>query len=112
MSLYNILGVKSHDTNEIINRAFKTLARSYHPDKDGSTQIFQRMLRAKLVLCDKEFRKIYDQYGDGEELNEATCERNHIQDEVSNMDTQADPESYSESVFDQILDMIRNLKKK
>lgn len=63
---YKILGLKRDASHEEIKRAYKKLARKYHPDvskeKDAEAR-FKEINEAYHVLRDKEKRKAYDQLG-------------------------------------------------
>ena len=63
---YEILGVKKGASKEEIKKAYKKLAKKYHPDlnKDsGSADKFKEINEAAAVLGDDSKRKQYDQYG-------------------------------------------------
>lgn len=63
---YEILGVARDATVEEIQRAYRKLARSYHPDvnKDpGAERRFQEVAEAYDVLSDPETRRRYDAFG-------------------------------------------------
>jgi curved DNA-binding protein len=64
---YRVLGVPPKATDEEIKKAFRTLARKYHPDvaKDKRTaeEKFKELNEAHEVLSDPESRKKYDQLG-------------------------------------------------
>lgn len=64
---YKILGVSRTATPEEINKAYKKLARKYHPDLNpgnkGAEEKFKEINEANDVLKDKEKRKLYDQLG-------------------------------------------------
>lgn len=64
---YAVLGIQRSASPEEITRAFRKLARKYHPDIDKSpeaTQKFKEINEAHEVLEDPEKRKKYDQYGE------------------------------------------------
>ena len=64
---YRVLGVSSKATDEEIKKAFRTLARKYHPDvaKDKKTaeEKFKEINEAHEVLSYPDSRKKYDQLG-------------------------------------------------
>src|SRR6476659_1307787 len=64
---YQVLGVNKNAGEEEIKKAYRKLARKYHPDlnpndKEASKK-FQQLNEANDVLSDPEKRKKYDQYG-------------------------------------------------
>lgn len=64
---YKILGIKKDASLEDIKKAYRKLARKYHPDlnpnnKEANKQ-FQQINEANEVLSDPENRKKYDKYG-------------------------------------------------
>lgn len=65
---YKVLGVDSNATQEEIKKAYRRLAKVYHPDKNrNSTEAkerFQEINEANQVLGDPEKRKKYDMYGE------------------------------------------------
>jgi curved DNA-binding protein len=76
---YEVLGIKKTATAEEIKKAYRKLARKYHPDinpDDENAKLkFQQINEAQEVLTDPEKRKQYDKYGEnwkhGEEQEKA-----------------------------------------
>ncbi|MDX1295055.1 MAG: J domain-containing protein [Sulfurimonadaceae bacterium] len=66
-SLYETLGVSSSATEAEIKKAYRKLARQYHPDVNKEPEAeekFKEINAAYEVLSDKEKRAKYDQFGD------------------------------------------------
>ena len=67
---YKILGVQRDASADQIKRAFRDLARKYHPDKvrpeqkEASEEKFKEINEAYEVLKSPEKRKLYDAYGE------------------------------------------------
>lgn len=63
---YAVLGVDRAATAEEIRKAYRSLARKYHPDvnkaEDAATK-FNEVQEAYDTLCDAEKRRSYDQFG-------------------------------------------------
>ncbi|MFA7309976.1 MAG: DnaJ domain-containing protein, partial [Candidatus Paceibacterota bacterium] len=61
---YEILGVQKTASEEDIKKAFRKLAKKYHPDKKGGDEEkFKQASEAYSVLSDKKKRAEYDTYG-------------------------------------------------
>ncbi|KAH8685841.1 DnaJ protein-like protein [Tricladium varicosporioides] len=64
---YKLLGIDKHASERDIKRAYRTLSKKYHPDKNPGNneakQKFVEVAEAYEALSDPESRKIYDQYG-------------------------------------------------
>lgn len=63
---YKVLGVDRDATDADIKKAFRRLARQYHPDvnKDGDAETrFKEINEAYEVLSDREKRAMYDRFG-------------------------------------------------
>ncbi|QIK59058.1 J domain-containing protein [Dysgonomonas sp. HDW5A] len=76
---YNVLGLKKDASADDIKKAYRKLARKFHPDLNPDDkeahQKFQQINEANEVLSDPEKRKKYDTYGEhwqhGEEYEKA-----------------------------------------
>ncbi|MFR8104565.1 MAG: molecular chaperone DnaJ [Clostridia bacterium] len=65
---YEVLGVQKGATDEELKRAFRKLAKKYHPDanpdnKKEAEAKFKEVNEAYEVLSDPQKRKMYDQFG-------------------------------------------------
>ena len=63
---YEVLGVSKTATDEEIKRAFRKLAKEYHPDinkEPGAEEKFKEIGEAYAVLSDANKRRQYDQFG-------------------------------------------------
>ena len=64
---YKVLGLAKNADEKEIKKAYRKLARKYHPDvnpnNQDAKQKFQQVNEANEVLSDPEKRKKYDQYG-------------------------------------------------
>src|SRR4030081_2701753 len=64
---YGILGVKKSASADDVRKAFRKLARKYHPDVNpgdkAAEEKFKTLSEANDVLSDPKKRKIYDQVG-------------------------------------------------
>ena len=64
---YSVLGINKNATTDDIKKAYRKLARQYHPDLNPNDKTahtrFQQINEANEVLSDPDKRKKYDQYG-------------------------------------------------
>jgi len=60
---YEILGVERDASTKEIRHAYKKLANTHHPDKDGDADIFKDIREAFDILSDPIKRAIYDEHG-------------------------------------------------
>jgi len=67
INYYKILGLNKNASSDDIKKAYRKLARKYHPElnpnNDTAKKQFQQINEANEVLSDPEKRKKYDQYG-------------------------------------------------
>src|SRR2546428_1255466 len=67
---YEVLGVKKDSSDDDIRKAYRKLARQYHPDRNpGDKQAeakFKEVQEAYDVLTDKTKRANYDRFGTAE----------------------------------------------
>jgi len=67
LDYYKILGISKNATDAEIKKAYRKLARKYHPDLNPNDKVaekkFKEINEANEVLSDPEKRKKYDKYG-------------------------------------------------
>lgn len=65
--LYNILGITSSASPEEIRKAYRIMAKKYHPDKnpgnEHASEMFKKVNEANEILSDPKKREIYDKHG-------------------------------------------------
>ena len=64
---YDLLGVSRNADPDELKRAYRRLARKYHPDvnkEPGAEEQFKDVNRAYEVLSDAEMRARYDRFGE------------------------------------------------
>ncbi|HEY0727970.1 MAG TPA: DnaJ domain-containing protein, partial [Pyrinomonadaceae bacterium] len=65
---YEVLGVKRDASDDDIKKAYRKLARKFHPDLNpgdkAAEEQFKQVQAAYDVLANPEDRKLYDQYGE------------------------------------------------
>ncbi|MFT4111589.1 DnaJ C-terminal domain-containing protein [Silvibacterium sp.] len=76
---YAILGVKKTATADEIRKAFRKLARKYHPDVNPgdkkAEEKFKEISEANDILSDEKKRKVFDQFGFySDQIDPATAE--------------------------------------
>src|SRR4051812_30620426 len=66
-TLYDTLGISKTASQDEIKKAYRKLARQYHPDKNpgdaAAEERFKEVQTAYDVLSDDDKRKAYDRYG-------------------------------------------------
>src|SRR5918911_1253631 len=65
---YSVLGVARDASDDEIKRAYRKLAMTYHPDRNGGSkeaeERFKEITEAYDVLRDQQKRAMYDRYGE------------------------------------------------
>ncbi|XP_076850874.1 dnaJ homolog subfamily C member 16 [Brachyhypopomus gauderio] len=70
MDPYTVLGVSTHANQAEIKRAYKQLAREWHPDKNkspGAEDMFIKITKSYEILSNEERRANYDRFGETDE---------------------------------------------
>ncbi|KAK6000867.1 hypothetical protein QM012_003592 [Aureobasidium pullulans] len=64
---YKLLGIEKNASDRELKKAYRTLSKKYHPDKNPGDETVQKkfveIAEAYEALSEPETRKIYDQYG-------------------------------------------------
>ncbi|MEQ8582827.1 MAG: J domain-containing protein [Marinoscillum sp.] len=104
---YSVLGIDKKSTSEAIKKAYRKLARKYHPDlnpndKDAE-QKFKEINEANAVLSDATNREKYDKYGKdwkhAEEFERNRQSRASSQSHGSENFSESDYSDFFESMF-------------
>src|SRR5687768_13023711 len=78
---YQVLGVKRDAKAEEIKKAYRRLARKYHPDVNpgdkSAEERFKKITEAHEVLSDEKKRKVYDRFGSYSEQLADAAARGH-----------------------------------
>lgn len=114
---YSILGLDKNASADNIKKAYRKLARKYHPDVNPNNPDahvkFQQINEANEVLSDPEKRKKYDEYGENwkhaEEYEKARQQQAQNGGFASGYDFGGSYSNFSGSNFDGFSDFFENL---
>jgi curved DNA-binding protein len=106
---YQILGVPKGAEEAEIKKAYRKLARQYHPDlnpnDEGVKKKFQEINEAHEVLSDPEKRKKYDQYGEHwKHADEIEAEKQRRQQQSRQYQQQEFGGSFNEGDFSEFFE--------
>ena len=109
---YVSLGVGKSASEEEIKKAYKTLAKKYHPDlnkESGAEAKFKEISEAYAVLSDKQKRSQYDQFG-----KEGFQQRYSAEDIFRGFDFSSifGEEGFGDSIFDMVFGGSRGRQRK
>ena len=63
MDYYSVLGINRNADQSEIKKAYRKLAKKYHPDKNGDEEKFKEITEAYETLGDEKRRQQYDRFG-------------------------------------------------
>ena len=110
---YKILGVNKSASAEEIRKAYRKLARKYHPDlnpnDEKAKQKFQEINEANEVLKDPEKREKYDKYGENWKQSEAYEQAQRRSSPLSNERKKSQPQKKSCRELSGLCPLCRNL---
>ena len=102
---YEILEVSKNASKEVIEKAYKVLAKKYHPDlqedsnKQKAEQMIKKINEAYEVLSDDEKRREYDEKLEYE--NKKQEEYNNIQNESNNRNYYSQNQNNNQSQYEE-----------
>ncbi|MFV0391645.1 MAG: DnaJ C-terminal domain-containing protein [Paludibacteraceae bacterium] len=92
INYYEILDIQKSASQDEVKKAYRKLARKYHPDvnpnDDAAKRKFQEINEANEVLSDPEKRKKYDQYGENRQHADEFEQQRQNRQQYTNEDSQ------------------------
>ena len=109
---YNILEIETDATDKEIKTAYMKLAKKYHPDHGGNSDLFKQVTKAYEILSHKESKKEYDlklSNNDDDKIDNYEKLRNDFKTYKNAIDKPLEQEKI-DSMYDELFTQIKDEK--